>query len=152
MAQSVAARPHQNNRAQRPPQSAPFGTPRQNNSYNGQKADFAVHGQKAQLHARASSRGQSRTGWQQQGPDYPPDSIPAYYPAANIFGAANQDQLLAAYVAMMQSAANSPVAHPQQVVGSNNGGNSSMAYCHTAVIDWNGLLSRQGSSIPASNR
>jgi hypothetical protein len=76
-------------------------------------------------------------------------------PGAAVFHQAAQDQLLAEYVAAMGSPTGSGVnpyfaQHMQHVRRSHDG--RSPHHMSNVVIDWNGVLSRQGSGFPTSGR
>jgi hypothetical protein len=78
-----------------------------------------------------------------------------FLPAAAVFHQAGHDQLLAAYVAAMGSPAGTGVnpcfaQHMQYVRNSHDG--RPQHHMSNVVIDWNGVLSRQGSGFPNSGR
>lgn len=128
--------------AERPVESPPAGTSEHNGNQRSEFSDMSVQGRKAQFYPRSAARNK---GYQQlqQGQHSPPVAghLPGLqHPAAHTFNAVNQEQLLAAYVAMMQSPSGSPYAAQQfqHVLGG-------ITNLPAAAIDWNGFLSRQGS-------
>jgi hypothetical protein len=137
-----------------PLHSTPAGSHQQSHNSS---SDLAVQGQKAQLHQRPCRNGngfmqqeqqqQQMQGWhaQQQ----------SRSPAAAVFHQAAHDQLLATYVAAMGSPTASNVnphfaQHMQHIRNSNDG--RPQHHMSNVVIDWNGVLSRQGSGFPTSGR
>lgn len=157
MPPSPASRQRQGRGAQRPAQSAPAERSQQSTYKNSPDHDIAVQGQRVQLHPRSAARSRPYTAQQQQGQYYYAAAPGAYHPAAGLFNLADQEQLLAAYVALMQSPNGTPRAgeqqqHQRQHVLSGNGGQpGSIGFFQPAVIDWNGVISRQGS-IATSGR
>jgi hypothetical protein len=115
---------------------------------------LAVQGQKAQLHQRPCRNGDGFMQQQQQMQGWHAQQQ-SLSPAAAVFHQAAHDQLLAAYVAAMGSPTASNVnpyfaQHMQYVRNSNDG--RQQHHMSNVVIDWNGVLSRQGSGFPTSGR
>lgn len=121
-------------------------------------SNLEVQGQRAQLHPRPCRSGDGhmqQQHWQQQQLQDGHNHQQHLSPGAAVFHQAPHDQLLAAYVAAMGSPAASGVnpyfaQHMQHVRNSYDG--RTPHHMSNVVIDWNGVLSRQGSGFPTSGR